>query len=305
MVKSTRKTTAIMLVAAVVTMSAVTHAVAGGDIDQGTVGGISYRSDSEIMLSGTPATVDVSCPTGTFPTGGGFEVIATPAYSAYQALPVNLDTATRGPDAWRTVAIEENPPGNASEPVSRVICRAGAPRFVKASGQLPEGTPGAVTLTARCPSGTHVSGGGAAAGINGTPGDAYVNSTYPIDSRDADAQPDDGWRARLYGVRQPGTRVVAICVEEAPTYDKRTFEVEPGSNTGAFLECSPSEQALGVGVRLDGNAAEGRAFSASTADAFPGAPNDDGNAVPDDNALGSAINDSGDPKNVSVFSICG
>ena len=136
----------------------------------------------------------------------------------------------------------------------------------------------------------HVTGGGAAAGINGTPGEAFVNSTHPIDTPDdADNVPDDGWRTRVYGIRQPGTRAVAICADEMPSYDKLGFEIAPASNSGAFVDCLPREQVLGIGVRIDGNAAQGRSVGASPDDAFPGRPNDAPNEVPDDTASVSPL----------------
>jgi hypothetical protein len=48
-------------------------------------------------------------------------------------------------------------------------------------------------VQARCPKGTHVSGGGA--GTGNFAGD--VNESKPYDGGDADSVPDDGWSARF------------------------------------------------------------------------------------------------------------
>ncbi len=283
---------------------AVPGGALAGDEVLGTVDGVSYLRDTGTLTPPNPVTVDVNCPVGTRPTGGGFQVGASPEDSLYSGYPVDLLAPLDGtPDSWRTVGYSG---GQSLQEISaHAVCHGGELRYRREGGKLPEGTPAARTLTARCPDGTHVVGGGAAAGEDGTPAAAQVNSSYPIDGADRDKAPDDGWRGRFYGSEQPRTRVVAICAETKPRYRQFMGTLKAGDAGGVFLDCPAARHVLGIGVRIDGDAAQGHANSTYPGDGFPGRANDDADSLPDDVANTSATNVAGAAKNVTGFGICG
>lgn len=293
------------LIAATAALTLAAAGLASADQDLGTVDGVSYLSDADFVTSATPLVLDIACPPGTRPTGGGYGVGLDPLDMLRGAFPADLDADGRI-DGWRVIA-ETGQSGTAVGTDASAICRGGKLRYVRQAGDLPTGPAGGLKLTARCPRGLGVTGGGALAGtLPGDPRSAEVLYSHPIDARDADTKPDDGWRASFYGTDQPGTKVIAICAETRQKYIQDVVEsVEVGGGHGRFILCPGARHALGIGTRISGPTGEARATSAGPLDAFSGHPNDDQDTVPDDNVSASFANEVGATKTGTVYGICG
>jgi hypothetical protein len=276
----------------------------------GTVDGITYLAASDAVTNAAPLVIEIPCPGTKRPTGGGFQIGLNELDTLRSAAPADLNGDGRI-DGWRVVA-ETGETGTAVGTSASVMCRKGTLRYVKKAGTLPA-SPGPLTLTARCPSGMHVTGGGAIASVDGDPLGAYVSSSYPIDGPDSDKRPDDGWRATFYGTTQPGTKVIAICAYFRPSYPSRVKQYpeqdhsiaagEVGS--GYWVSCPATKQVLGVGAFIGGSPGEVRVHAMYTGDGFELAPNDDADSVPDDNAGMSFSNRSSSAQPTNGWAICG
>jgi hypothetical protein len=97
------------------------------------------------------------------------------------------------------------------------VRRQGKPAYRFSTAKVAVGK--ARTVAARCPRGTHVSGGGGHGG--GTTADSYVQSSFPFGGRDAGDAPDDGWGVRVYNISsapQAPMYAFAVCATERPRY---------------------------------------------------------------------------------------
>jgi hypothetical protein len=159
----------------------------------------------------------------------------------------------------------------------------------------------------------HVTGGGAVASDGGTALGAYVSSSYPIDGKDADKNPDDGWRATFYGSTQPGTKVIAICASTKQKYLSRVAQ-DPGGDhsigagvvgSGYVVFCPAAKHVLGVGAFIDGPSGQVRVHATYSEDAFDLAPNDDVDTIPDDDTGMSFSNRSSSAQASNGWAICG
>ena len=167
-----------MLLAAPGAASATTFA------NLGTVDGVTYlaTNGSDGVTNAAPLVLEIPCPGTKRPVGGGYEIGLNELDILRSAAPADLNGDGKI-DGWRVVAET----GQASASVgtdASVICRKGTIKYVTQAGTLPA-SPGALTLTASCPSDMHVTGGGAVASDGGAARAAYVSSMYPIDGPDA------------------------------------------------------------------------------------------------------------------------
>ena len=242
--------------------------------DLGTVDGISYVLAPS---SGTPpasATGDAFCPDATRPIGGGFWAGNVSSTSrVYNAYPADV-VPPSGPLLEETFRSTFWLPNGATTQVeSYGICSGAEVKYRLDRGVLPA-TPQALTLTARCPANQHVIGGGAAAGQIGSIADAYVNSSYPIDDGDRNQDPDDGWRARLYGANQTDSVAVAVCAQAKPRY--RRFAAT--SSEIVVVDCPANRHVVGAGLRVHGDPSNAWMRSATLIDDV----SDEPDTVPDD-----------------------
>ena len=281
-------------------------------VNNGTVDGVTYLSTdgTDSVTIAEPLVLEIPCPGTKRPTGGGYEIGLHELDTLRSAAPADLNGDGRI-DGWRVVA-ETGQESTAVGASASVICRGGPLRYITKAGTLPA-SPGPLTLTARCPSDMHVTGGGAVASSGGDARAAYVSSSYPIDGPDADSKPDDGWRARFYGRTQPGTKVIAICAFTRQSYPSRIKQWPdqdhsiPASTVGSgyIVSCPATKHVLGVGAFIDGSPGDVRVHSTYSADGFPSWPNDDADSVPDDNAGMSFSNRSTNPQPSNGWAICG
>lgn len=299
------------MVAGLVVMLIVPGAASAATVtDMGTVDGVTYLQASDAVTNAAPLVIEIPCPGTKRPTGGGYEIGLNELDTLRSAAPADLNGDGRI-DGWRVVA-ETGQTGTAVGTSANVMCRGGKIRYVSKAGTLPA-SPGPLTLTARCRSDMHVTGGGAIASNGGDPGGAYVSSSYPIDGPDADARPDDGWRATFYGSTQPGTRVIAICAFTRQTYLSRIAQYPEQDHSigagvvgsGYWVSCPATKQVLGMGAFIGGSPGEVRVHSMYPGDGFSGWPNDDPDSVPDDNAGMSFSNRSSSAQPTNGWAICG
>jgi hypothetical protein len=111
-----------------------------------------------------------------------------------------------------------------------------------------------VGFVAKCPSGDPVIGGGVltAAGFTA---EAYVSSLGPVDRRDRDRLPDDGWLAEVHNRQDAGGASVqvtayAICDAKHERLRYRSFTKSPrdGALNGPAATCRGGQTLVGGGL---------------------------------------------------------
>jgi hypothetical protein len=116
------------------------------------------------------------------------------------------------------------------------------------------------TSVADCPAGTKVVGGGLAPESSPV-AESRINSTYPIDTGDADEKPDDGWEADVYNISggPKNFAAYAICRESGSvTYRaKRVTDVAPSDSGTATVKCPRGTRVAGGGLFVNGEIALG------------------------------------------------
>jgi hypothetical protein len=281
-------------------------------MNNGSVDGVTYLSTdgTTFVTNAAPLVIEIPCPGLKRPMGGGYQIGLNVLDTLRSAAPADLNGDGKI-DGWRVVA-ETGQNGTAVGTDANVICRKGTVRYVTKTGTLPA-SPGALTLTARCPSNMHVTGGGAVASDGGAALGAYVSSSYPIDGSDGDSRPDDGWRATFYGSTQPGTKVIAICASTSPTYIARSTQhpdqdqkIPAGDvGSGYWATCPPTKHVLGIGAYIAGPPRYVRVHAMYPGDAFDGDSNADSDSIPDDDASMSFANRSSTAQKTEGWAICG
>jgi hypothetical protein len=271
------------LIAAAALTAAVVASPASAEDDLGSSHGVHYFSET----GDDQGPVDLTCPDGTDPTGGGFEQPAI-AGRPFWSFPLG--------DSWRVFM--HVPSMGAQEVNGYVMCKGGTLRHREKDLQIGAGK----TKSAKvgCPGARHVAGGGGL--LNAAPGDGWINSSYPVDDGDRGRRPDDGWRVRIYNDDGDShvMEVHAICQRRQPRYVQESRTLPPGSSSATFPGCRSSEAVIGAAIRVGGQASSG----------IPRAlvPSDSGDSgdVPDDRVLANASNEVGAPKDkrITGFAIC-
>jgi hypothetical protein len=173
---------------------------------------------------------------------------------------------------------------------------AGPMTYVERSAQA---APDAQTAkTAKCPSGTHVTGGGAY--TDGPTVDDEVATSAPVDGKDLDKRPDDGWLAEINTGAGAAREIeaYAICAAFGKLqYLSSSTSVGPNDDATTHVACPEGTRPLGGGVATT---------SASTAVAlrrtFPwNRPNSD---MFWDGWLGTANNLGAKSRTVTAYVIC-
>jgi hypothetical protein len=124
------------------------------------------------------------------------------------------DGDTAPDDGWRGRGF--NRFGSNKRGVVIAVCSRATVRYANGRASAPAGS--AASARAACPTGMHVAGGGA--GLSGSATEAFINTSFPYDSNDADRRPDDGWKARAFNQGGPEKvlTVHAACVRALPRY---------------------------------------------------------------------------------------
>jgi hypothetical protein len=129
-----------------------------------------------------PRSATDSCPGRTRPTGGGGFIATSNSYIT--------SLFPKGRSKWSVGLYDAI--GGIGGMTSDFVCLKAKPKRAAKEATVPAAKTKAVKAT--CPSDSHVTGGGAR--FSGDPGDAKLLGSYPVDGKDADHVPDDGWKAQ-------------------------------------------------------------------------------------------------------------
>ncbi len=162
---------------------------------------------------------------------------------------------------------------------------------------LPDG--GAGSARVKCPNGTHVLSGGQNILAGAT--DAKLLSSAPVDLRDRDRKPDDGWKVTAISFEPGNTvQVFGVCDRRQPRYvfARKSVGIEGFFDT-VRRPCPRRTHVTGGGVRLAG-ADQGAIYLARSGPFDLG----DGNEAPDDGWAARGFNEEG-KRDMIVHAICG
>lgn len=237
---------------------AISTAVASaGETDLGADQGLHYLSETaDIPGQGSnPAPIRASCPAGArHVTGGGAQFGATTHAGAAGSLHVSAPFGPRFPRlrGWEMSGLNE---GNDPEPSTAfTICSAKKLTYTRKRTSLKAAK--SARATASCPDGTHVGGGGVSIGGDGS---GRIVSSYPIDGRDGDHKPDDGWRGTAFNTSLTQAHrmfVYATCWKRAMRYAKQRIQMDPDTAFSNSVACAGP--VTGGGARFRGPAAAAR-----------------------------------------------
>jgi hypothetical protein len=232
---------------------------AAAEFNLGTVDGLTYMQSDGLPspLPTPPATLFASaqCPAGTRVVGGGATTAsATPSgtneFWLSRTRPFDgADADHRPDDGWLGRGF--NRFGTAKNFGAYAICFGGAVRY--GVGRVSAQSGSGMATRARCPSGTHVSGGGAA--LSGNADKGYLNASFPLDGGDADTVADDGWRARAFN--RSGTRktltVYTTCTNFNPQYQSVPVT---GTDLLTSFACAGGAHGMEGGIKPSGAPSE-------------------------------------------------
>jgi hypothetical protein len=282
-----RNSVARMLPAALALLALLPPTVAhAGSVTQthlGSAGGYDYwKAQGNDLGSGQSFFIFAECAEGDAVTGGGGLIATAPADEARLTMtsPFHVGpTAGKPREAWAVGAKNE---GNTSSPFSAyAICRkAGSDGLVYRSASSPLGSADTTTVTARCPSGSAVLGGGAQ--VIDTLDGVFINRSRPFDDGDRNSRPEDGWQVRVFNNAGNYTlKAWAICTSKGTShvhYRSDTREDITGPGTGdAGARCHDDEVAVGGGASMSGP--PGRGWISM---AYPFASKADIDLIPED-----------------------
>jgi hypothetical protein len=277
-----------------------------GDRVLGSAGGLTYRADSERFGgptgSGNFAFALVGCgPQSRHVLGGGVraegagmarKVVSTLPRDNTGTEPDSLpddgwEAGGQGPDQKRLTAFAIC----TTLPLSRL-------RYVR--DEPPNTGEQARFGEASCGGGRwHATGGGGIA----SPSDAYLSSSQPLDSSDANSQPDDEWLLAFFdpfaGIG--GSDVEVIC-RRGPGLAYREAS-RHGIGTGKVgsrkVRCPKGSHVVGGGAHVSGSVLDGRFIDSHPID-LPS----DADRVPDDGWRAKSVNEGGSATRLTVRAIC-
>lgn len=172
-----------------------------------------HASKTVAIRPGFTKTAKVSCPAGTVVIGGGVNITdGDHAAEVRASEPADGADADHGiGDAWFGAAGNG---GNTKVHMTvQAICDGSSATYkIKTHAPVLLTTGHSNSSQVMCPSGTRLVGGGA--DVSGSSTDNEIHEMFPIDNNDADANPDNGFKASGYNDGDPGTRQLitfAIC----------------------------------------------------------------------------------------------
>lgn len=159
----------------------------------------------------------------------------------------------------------------------------------------PAGT--GATITADCPAGTRLIGGGARNELNYKYN--LLDAFYPADGPDADKVPNDRFSARIFSRTDSGNShfAYAICARANPTYHQEVYDLPPDEILGATSFCPADTHVSSGGVRVPGPYA-----AAEVNSSFP-VDGPDADRITDDGWRVRVVS-RGSTSEIRVFAIC-
>jgi hypothetical protein len=182
---------------------------AGAKVESVNLGkshGLQYRSTNGIEFAGE-VTDDAGCPAGKVLTGGGASLKGPIDEGWLSDLAPRYDVA-QPPRDDAYGATGNSMPNGSTLKVYAICAQPDRFTLVAKTGGLTQANH-EFTVSVRCPSGTHVTGGG----VYGE-GDDRIIASNPLDGKDADHKPDDGWTGTEFAEQDfKHVTTVAICVK--------------------------------------------------------------------------------------------
>lgn len=266
------------------------------DTDLGTVGGIDYVADQTASIpSPGSGMAQAQCPAGSKLLGGG---VRNPGFGATSHINGAGPTKLEGP-AGGFLGFVYNNDGSAHVATVHAVCDVGGKsKFRKKVGETTS-APDSLALKVSCKKDEHVSGGGVF--ITGPTDEAFINSSYPIDSHDKGKSPDDGWRVRVHDTAGAGKTVnaYAICTHRSWRYPQTEDTIDPGDEFGLLVACKPNAHLVSAGIRFTGDPGEA---VVRTIDPFDSLDDD---MAPDDGAdINVANSPAGTTKDTTRWAVC-
>lgn len=269
-----------------------------GDTILGTAGGVRYASEATVYdAMSSYGEVVIGCGGARWHLIGGGSMAGGPAAQSWEVAshPYDFDDADMsGDDGWLVGAY--GPP--TSEVTGFSICvRDGELTYPYRS--LPASPTGLRSASVRCGGARwRATAGSAFVATSGS----WVQSSFPIDTGDEGATPDDGWKGIVYDANGGGGafEVHTVCAAGVDlAYVRGTpTALSAGHAVSRKVPCAASEHAVGGGVRTSGPADRARLVSSFP---YDGPDADD---APDDGWQTRAYAISGADKTVTPFAIC-
>jgi hypothetical protein len=264
-----RKTSAI-----VATLAALAVAAPSQAANLGTTGGFTYVKKSDKMPASDDFSVgspEADCPGGTAPVGGGAAIDSDPFSSTI------VTTTTNGDDSWST-QLWNYGLFKKSRASAWAICTQKNSKVKNKFSPQSVNAPGPYSLSAQCPNGSTISGGGVAGG----PSDVrswYAHASYMADGADADTEPNDLWVGSIEhrDASQDIWSMGAVCFKSGnPTY--KTNIVAMTDPAKAKVMCPNGKSVTGGGFFSP----EDDSADASASTSKPIDSNKDNDKIPDD-----------------------
>jgi len=269
-----------------------------GDSILGKAGGVRYASEATVYdAMSSFADVEIGCGGPRWHLIGGGSVAGGPAAQSWDVAsrPYDFgDADASGDDGWQVGAY--GPPS--SEVTGFSICiQDGELTYPYRS--LAASPTGLRSASVSCGGARWQATAGSA--FIATSG-SWVQSSFPIDSGDAGATPDDGWKGIVYDTIGGGGafEMYAVCAAGVDlSYERGApTSLTAGNAVTKKVACAASEHAVGGGVRTSGPADRARLVSSFP---YDGPDADD---VPDDGWQSRGYAISGADKTVTPFAIC-
>ena len=285
--------TKLVLSSALVTVAALAVAVPAGADNLGRAGPVRYVAKSVTLTSATDgAHAQANCPVGWKAVSGG----ATIKPGATRGLDWNDKDPGASSRGWYASAWQSSSKSTTLRTFGVCLQTALTVDTASKFGV----SPGAVTVTATCPSGSIVVGGGGRP--IGPMGEWTLNASRNIDGPDVDPSPNDAWQAYYHydGSDGDGLLVDAICVGSVgePAYRDTSTSILPRSTKTVRSSCGSGEHVLGGGAYITGSTASARVAGSRPFDSG------DAGTVPDDGWLATYRNTSDTALTAYAHSIC-
>jgi hypothetical protein len=149
------------------------------------------ETEQTSVNSGQAATADAACPAGTHVASGGlYAGGGIDQQNLVQSFPIDSmsDSNTAPDDGWRGSSHNVS----VGQRSFRVYAICGKGRYTYRERARTTTAGERLKLRARCPAGSHATGGGSDA--TGSHLSFHLNSSYPADLKDDGKAPDDAWR---------------------------------------------------------------------------------------------------------------
>jgi hypothetical protein len=159
------------------------------------VRGLKYQSETDLLGPGASSGALVSaCSGGRRVVGGGVQITDSPPLTEVVGTnPFDLNDADKTPDDGWYILTASKPGANQAIISSQAICRRGGGLRYRERVAHVNPSVSQISRSTSCPKSRHVSSGGTFPTFQGS----HVVNSFPVDGKDHDHVPDDGWTSTL------------------------------------------------------------------------------------------------------------